>query len=286
MAIELTIFGSDSKGKVPVSPYSDNTFDFCTNSFKTLREAYKEMSENFTMSKPLNLDRTRRLLRRKNDVLAYKREQIKILAIDIDEITDESSYKKVLDYFSKKDYPVILGKSRRWNGSDIFNIKGIMKVDLKNEPRHIKNALSILQTDLGKSVKIDMSVGDTVSYQAPTTKNFVIYVNEDGKYLLDDNKATLVAANNKTNAISTSTSALLKNVKFTQDITNTSLEVFRSLGFVMLDKFNDNGSINFRHGNEVNSPGGYFWWNNSPFMMHHNNKDRSVNIFGYIISPI
>lgn len=283
MLIELTIFGSDSKGKIPVSPYLDNTFDFYTQQFKSLKEAFNEMSTSFVMSKAYVFPHTKRLLRRKKDMMPYKNDRAILLAIDIDEITTKVDYLKVLDYFKKEDYTVILGKSRRWNGEDIFNIKGLMVVDLKNEPKHIKNALSILQKDLGTHIKIDMSVGDTISYQAPMHRFDIIYTNERGTNILDDAKATLVEANNKTDKIAHSTTSLLANVIFSKDMTDLSLQIFNHLGFRMIQhKVNDNGSINFTHGSEVNSPGGYFWFSSNPFLMHHNNVEKTVNIFGYV----
>lgn len=280
--IEVTVFGSDSKGKVPVSPYADSTFHFQTKKYTNLTEAFLEMSTSFTMSKPFSCDDVR-LLRRKKNMAQYKLDRITNIAIDIDEITTKVDYLKVIKYFTAQDYQVILGKSRRWDGEEIFNIKGLMVVDLLNEPKHIKNALSILQKDLGRNVKVDMSVGDTVSYQAPTTRNDVIYQNDKGITVLNDERATLVAANLKSEKISKSTTALLSDVSFTKDIVDLSLDLFRQLGFTMYSsKINDNGSINFSHGHEVNSPGGYFWFGTNPFLMHHNNTERTVNIFGYV----
>lgn len=280
--IEITVLGSDSKGKVPISPYADSTFHFSTASYSNLKDAFLEMSTSFTMSKPFSCNDIR-LFRRKVNMLPYKLERIKNIAIDIDEITTKVDYLKTIKYFTEKDYMVILGKSRRWDGKEIFNIKGLMVVDLLNEPKHIKNALSILQRDLGHNVKIDMSVGDTVSYQAPTTRCDVIYSNENGTDILDDEKATLVAANQKTEKISKSTSALLENVSFSNDIVDLSLDLFGQLGFEMMsNRVNANSSINFKHGHEVKSVGGYFWFRSNPFLMHHNNTERTVNIFGYV----
>lgn len=281
--IELTIFGSDSKGKVPYSPYSDDTFDFETKTFTTLKDAFTEMVTNFTLSKPLEIAGTRRMERRANSLKAFKQSRITSLALDLDEITNETDYKKVVEYFTTNDYSVILGKSRNWDGDKNFNIKGIIRVDLRNEPKHIKNALNILQRDLSDLTKVDMTVGNDASLQAPTKQSFVIYNKEVGTNIINDQQAEIVEINRVSAKTIQPMEGLLSKAAFSQSITDMALQIFYAHGFSMVSNvINGNGSINFSHTTEVKSAGGYFWFSTMPFIMHHNNPDKSFNIFGYI----
>lgn len=280
--IELTIFGSDSEGKVPYSPYSDNTFDFETKQYATLKEAFAEMVESFTLSKPISIQGVKRMERNAKALNSHNYNRLTSLAVDLDKIRTEAHYKEVVDYFKKSDYSVILGKSRNWNGETNFNIKGIIRVDIRNESKQIKNVLRILQRDLGERTEVDLSVGNSASYQAPIRQSYVIYNKEMGSNIIDDNQADIIQIQKETEKLPLPQIGLLSKASYNQSITDLALSIFQESGFTMVGSQNANGSVNFKHGSEVHSPGGYFWFRETPFVMHHNNSDKSLNIFSYI----
>jgi len=268
--VKLTLFNGEGNNKNPISPYKDGSFLFITKTLPSLRDAFIFMVKHFTLSKPLNIDTSIKELRRKINLKKYSPNKIYNIAIDLDEIKTKDDYLKTIDYFKDNNYSIILGKSKGWNGKNKFNMKGILRVNFTNDENIIKSALSYVQSELGDSSKIDLSVAGLVSLQAPSKSDFIVHYNEIGKILSDsDAHCKSVEKTLNTNSIT-----------YDNEVIDECIKIFANLGYTPTNaSINDNGSINFFHPSEVKSKGGYFWFSSNPLVMNHHNKDKSVSVF-------
>jgi len=277
--IQLTIFNAIEINKEPKVAFS-KTFDknhiFININKSTLLEAFKIMSTNFTLSQPLNIKEPTFLKRDKENLNKFKYKKITNIIIDLDKIKTKENYLFIIKYFENKKYSCILGKSRSWDGKDNFNIKGIIRCSIENKEEIIKSILLKLQTELLLNCKVDLTVGNFISYQAPTNSNQIIYHKENGKILTDsetqiENIKTII--NNNYNI----------DFDFENKIIIECLSIFKSLGYSPIkgDKRSDK-AINFYHLSERKTKGGFFWFSSSPLIMNHHNKSRTISIFNLL----
>ena len=273
--VDITVFNGTGKGKSPHSPFGDKTFIFITKSLPSLKDAFMFMIKQYSLSKPLNMPQPMKLRRLKTVLKEFRVDKIYNIALDLDEITTKEDYEGVYEYFADNNYSVILGKSRNWNGKTNLNLKGILRVNLTNEENIIKSALGQIQLALGDKCKVDLSAGNEVSLQAPTNSSEIILYNEKGKVIsdadvyIDEVKSTLDARILETQ----------KLISYNNDVVDECIRIFNNLGYTPISGINDNGSINFQHPSERKSKGGYFWYSSNPLIMHHNNKDKTINCF-------
>lgn len=271
--VRITIFNGEGSGKRPYSPYKDKTFLFITKSLPSLKEAFQFMSKQYSLSKPLVLLEPVRKKRQKVDLAEYAPKKIKNIAVDLDEITNKEDYIECIEYFKEKNYSIILGKSRSWDGKKNFNLKGIMRVNFTNDEEIIKSALTQLQTELGDKCKVDLTVGNMVSLQAPSGNSFIVHYQEKGFILSDSN---VYIEDIKT----TLGGGYVPTISYDNKVIDECISIFSNLGYSPTSgAVNDNGSINFQHPSERKSTGGYFWYSTNPLVMHHNNKDRTLSVF-------
>ena len=277
---KITIFhAKKTTSKTPMSPYDDNTFVFETHEAKTNLELWSVMVSHFILNIPLeNLDKPTRTFRRKANLEAYYGPCLNYIVLDIDDVTSEFDKQTILEYF--KDYKVILGESKSYNGINIFNMKGILFCDCIDFA-DAKMALSVIHHDLKDICTIDESVTRKASLNAPILKNNIFLNNEDGILLKFEKKAAIEHINEiKKEYIG---EGIEIDINELQNIEADSMEklclkVFQTMGFSAL-KNNPNGSITFKHTSEQKTPGGYFWFSTSPYTMHHANSTKSINIF-------
>ncbi len=278
----ITIFDSKSKTyKTPISPYNDKTFTFrtimCTNNL----EMYTLMSKNFMLNIPLLLSEPHRSYRRKSDLEKYYNEYATYIVLDIDEVHSEFDKQMIINYF--KNYKVILGESRSYDGYSNFNIKGILFTE-KIPIDELKNVVAELTIELSKYCRIDESAARRPSLNAPMLKNNIFINNEDGiryKYIKKESIEKINAV--KTEYLNNISDSFNLNIEDLKDIKadsieNLCLKVFQNMGFQAM-KNNGNGSITFKHPSEYKTPGGYFWFKQSPYTMHHFNVSKNINIF-------
>jgi len=270
--VQITLFNAKGEGKIPYSPYEDGSFIFITKKTKTLKEAFLYMISQFSLSKPLEIKEILKVKRTKTALGSFSPERIFNIALDIDEVKTKEDYLEIIDYFKDNKYSVILGKSRSHNSKTNFNIKGMLRVDFKNDEEIIKIGLSQIQADLGDICKIDLTSGNMVSLQAPSKCNFIIHYQEKGKILTDSG----IHIKNVKKSIAQSKEEVLE---YDNDLIDECISIFNSLGYTPISGINDNGSINFKHPQERKSKGGFFWFSSSPLVMRHHNKTRNLNIF-------
>jgi hypothetical protein len=285
MQEKLTVFHAKKESrKIPFSPFDDNTFVFETYTTTSHLQMYNVMVSNFILAIPLhNLDKPIRTFRRKANLEQYQHTSNNYIILDLDNVRSESSKQNILDYF--KDFKVILGASRSHNGINNFRMKGVLfteSIPLED----IKLAMSQIHHDLQDWCDVDESVGRKVSYNAPIMKNDIFLNNEDGilfKFTKKEAQQHIKDVKEEyiTKKIESYTEIPIGDIG--KDIEADTMEklclkVFQTMGFQAI-KNNPNKSISFKHPNENKSPGGYFWFSESPYTMHHANSTKTLNIF-------
>lgn len=275
----ITVFNAlKTNYKIAISPWDDKTFTFTTYEISEFEneKLFNTLVSNWTLNIPLEkLKEPTRTYRRKTHLEQFYGEKITYLVLDIDEVKTKKDRDNILDYFSK--FKCILGESKSYNGTDNFNMKGILFIN-PIPVDNIKQAISNLHFDLKDWCEIDECVGRKASLNAPIQKNKIL-LNKD-RYLYEckfDKHITSIEdsyVDVKENKID------LDNIGG-ETIEEYCINIFKSVGFIPM-KVNDNGSLQFKHPSEIKSLGGYFWFGKSPFTMHHNNSTKTVNIYEMI----
>ena len=285
--IQLTLFNakeSNTKAKVAVSKYKDESFTFVTVEFPSLATAYQYITNEFVLSQPLNLNinEPTSLVRDKVSLTPYKYPRLKNIILDLDKIHTVEDYEDTIEYFKNKKYSCILGKSRSWNGKDVFNMKGIIRIDIENEEEVIEAVLTQLQVELGDKCKIDQSMKQVASYQAPTHSKMMVYTHENGKkltsediYIKDVKEILNKAKKNKEREV--------LDITYNNEIIDECIKIFYSMGYTPIrGSLQEDGAINFQHPIEKKSIGSFFWFSSQPMVMNHPNKSRTISIFNVI----
>jgi len=278
----ITIFESKSKTyKTPISPFGDKTFNFETLIATNNLEMYSIMCSNFILNIPIVISKPLRAFRRKTDLEKLYNATVSYIILDIDEVKSEFDKQVILEHF--KNYKCILGESRSYDGFSNFNIKGILFTeDIPID--EVKNVLAELTMELQQYCKIDEAAARKPSLNAPMLKNNVFVNNEDGirfKYIKKENIEKINDIKKQyLSKISDSFDLDIRDLNSIEadSIENLCLKVFQSMGFQAM-KNNGNGSITFKHPSETKTPGGYFWFKQSPYTMHHFNVSKNINIF-------
>jgi hypothetical protein len=280
MQEKITIFhAKKTQSKTPLSPYDDNTFVFETYEATSNQQMYSVMVSHFILNIPLDkLEKPVRTFRRKANLEPLYSECINYFILDIDQVKSEFDKQQILEYF--KDYKVILGESKSYDGISNFNMKGLLFTECIPF-EDAKMAISVIHHDLKELCVIDESVIRKASLNAPILKNNVFLNNEDGIRFKFIKKAAIEHINDiKKEYIGEGVEI---NISELQDIEADTMEklclkVYQSMGFIAI-KNNPNGSISFKHPSEKKTPGGFFWFSSAPYTMHHGNSTKSLNIF-------
>ena len=280
MKEKITIFhAKKTQSKTPMSPYDDNTFVFETHEATSNLQMYSVMVSHFILNIPLNkLEKPVRTFRRKANLEPLYKDCIDYFILDIDNVKSEFDKQQILEYF--KDYKVILGESKSYDGIANFNMKGILFTECIPF-ESAKMALSVIHHDLKDLCVIDESVTRKASLNAPILKNNVFLNNEDGILFKFVKKEAIEHINEiKKEYIGEGVEINISDVENIEadSMEKLCLKVYQSMGFVAI-KNNPNGSISFKHPSEKKTPGGFFWFSTSPYTMHHGNSTKSINIF-------
>ena len=278
----ITVFTSINKTqKNPISPFNDKTFIFETFLVKSNLEMYSTMCTNFILNLPLLIDKPLRTLRQKTSLEQYYQSKISYVILDIDDVKSEFDKQMVLEFF--KDYKVILGESRSYDGFNNFNMKGVLFTE-EIPITEVKRVLSLLSFELAKYCKLDESVSRKATLNAPILKNKVFLNNEDGiRYKFTKTESIEKINEIKKEYIGNCIEINIEEIKEIQadSLEKLCLKVFQNMGFQAV-KNNTNGSITFKHPLEKKTPGGYFWFSSSPYTMHHFSALKTINIYDTI----
>lgn len=271
--MKVTIFHSKTTtAKTAISPFGDKTFVFETLDFLSNREVFDVMVRNFILNVPLGKQSEPiRTFRRKTSLLEYYDDTVDYFVLDIDQVRSNAHKTQIIEYF--KDYRVILGASKSYDGIENFNLKGVLFV----EPIAIseaKFAIAKIHADLSDICVVDECVVRMATLNAPIQKNQVFLNNEHGKFFTFKQTLDIGDKNVDLDGLAFSE---LESIE-ADTIERLCLKVFQTMGFVAV-KASDNGAISFRHHTETKTPGGFFWFPGSPYTMHHFNSTKSVSIF-------
>lgn len=280
MKEKITIFHSKSTNrKAPISPYDDKTFVFETYETENNLQMFSIMVSHFILNIPLyKQQKPIRTFRRKADLNALYNDHVTYLILDIDKVRSEFDKQKILHYF--KDFKVIIGQSKSYNGIDNFNLKGILFTE-NIELKFVKTAISSIHHDLCDICEIDESISRKATLNAPILKNNIFLNNEDGIRFKFIEKEAIEHINEiKQEYVGDCPEVNISDLdKIEADsMEKLCLKIFQNMGFQAI-KNNSNGSITFKHPSETKSIGGYFWFGSSPYTMHHPNSTKSINIF-------
>jgi len=237
------------------------------------------MVSNFILNIPLaKLEKPIRSFRRIVNLKKYYAKTIKYIVLDIDDVHSQLDANKIIEYF--KPYKVILGQSKSYNAIDNFRMKGILFIE-ELPIEHTKSLIAHIHSELHHLCTMDESVARLVSLNAPINKNAIFINNEEGELFKYTKPASYEAINEmKKEYVGDNVTINIKDIEnITADtIDNLCLNVFQSLNFTAI-RNNPNDSISFKHPSEKSSPGGYFWFSNAPYTMHHSDSTKTINIF-------
>ena len=278
----VTVFDSKSKTyKTPISPTGDKTHTFETLVCSSNMEMYAIMCTNFILNIPIVISKPMLSYRRITALKDFYPKNVTYIILDIDEVGSEFNKQMIIDYF--KNYKVILGESRSYDGYSNFNLKGVLFIE-ETPINDIKDILAELTIELSKYGKVDESVARRATLNAPILKNKIFINNEDGirfKYIKRNNIEKINDIKKEyLSKISTSFDITVEDIQNIEadSIETLCLKVFQNMGFQAM-KNNGNGSISFKHPSEIKTQGGYFWFQQSPYTMHHFNVSKNINIF-------
>ena len=272
----VTIFESKkTQGKNPISPYTDGTFDFRNVECNTSFDMFGVLARNFILNLPLK--QNIKAHKRKSELKTCYPETFDYILLNIGNIKSKQDQISVLKYF--KQYKCVLGESRSANNIDNFNLKGFLFTEPMNLD-DLKLCIQQIHEDLAQCCDVDTGVSRVPTHSAPINK-IKILMNTGGKLFKfvyrPDYKSHELSEILKNNFKVPDT----LNIGTAETIDQICLKAFESMGFQAI-KTNGN-CIVFQHPSEVKSPGGYFWFRDSPYVMRHYNEAKNVNIFNQMM---
>lgn len=272
--IVTTFKSRETRGKKPLSPYDDLTFDFKTVECD-LPGVFRLMVSNFILNLPITS--SIRLHRRKSELLQYYPQTFNYLIIDVDKVGSSTAMSAILKYF--KNYRCIIGASRSHNGVTNFNLKGVLAVEpLKH------NELKLLAEQIGDDLRqygeLDTSSTRFCTVNAPINKYTVLMENQNGCPYKFVYRPTYSSKSLTEMLDGRFTIPQNIDTAGAETVSDLCLKIFGQMGFSAIRA---NGKCTlFSHPSETKTPGGYFWFEDSPFIMHHYNAVKSVNIFNLV----
>ena len=277
---KITVFNSQkTTGKKPLSPFGDNTFEFRTLEVLDPMNLFRVLSKEFILNITLDLKEPTKLRRRKQELDKFYPETVNYVIIDVDHVSSKANQLEILKYFKK--YKCILGESRSCNNIDNFNIKGFLFLK-PIEIFKLKPLLEQIHDDLIEYGDVDMAPSHKAKLNAPTNKVSVLLESNEPEY---EFVLRLKGVNRKSfdNMVNVNSLTEIPNgIDFSNidSIDKLCLKVFESLGFEALKA--NNNCIIFKHISELKSPGGFYWFKENPYVMHHYNEVRTINLFDKI----
>lgn len=272
---KVTFFNvKNTKSKVPYSPYNDKSFIFETIDINDNIDFFNVLTSHFILNLPLNvIQRPIRCKRTSAELKPFRKDKFTYFIVDV-AIDSEYNKNKVIEYF--KDYKVILGESRSFNKYDNFNIKGVLFTE-ELTFEELKVLFASIQRDISDYGYLNDNSIHITSLSAPILKNNILYNNQSG------NRAKKISRNisefikeYEIESENIGTTQAFKSING-ESISEICLNTFKLLGYIPI-KEKPNGSIIFEYQGCQN----YFWYNNSPYIMHHPNRLKSVNIFNIV----
>jgi len=121
--IKVTVFESETNSKIPISKFDDETFffnsvDIPINELPFLIENFYYLNRSFSIN-------NKRLDRKKESLNQYLNDDIDFIVIDVDKVFSLEARDGVIEAIKNEEIPFILCKSRSYNHTVNFNMKGL-----------------------------------------------------------------------------------------------------------------------------------------------------------------
>jgi hypothetical protein len=321
----LTAFrGSGVREKV-IYPYrEDHSFDFLNveidlSDFENgILEIGEIMKNEFVLNYPLQRSiRTKRDQAHLQNLIAYK---LDYLFLDFDDVESEETAFEIGQVMENFGYTFVLFKSRSYgkvkDGQMIFNLKGLLFVDISFDMNIIQHTLesldSVLREEIFENFKLDTTMKNFSGYQAPLkraveivafgkgenmnqiyTNGNIDEVEEDWNFDENDDFDFKESENFHPNDFQNDnepefTQPVAKKVKedpwrdfLNENLPYVIIENLRyRLGFKPL-KINGNGTIQFCHPDE-NTRGGYYSFFDDQLVIRHPVREKNIYLEEYI----
>lgn len=273
MAITLTLFNGQGDTKIPFSTYEDGSFIFANKTSKSLTEAYEFMIRNYSLSRPLELTEPVNMFRTKVDLTPYVPERIGNIAINLTEIQNRYEVDEVIEYFNQKNYACIIGQGNGYDGKKNFHLQGILRVDFNTDESTIKNALMVMQSELGEKCKVDLFSSSIISVQPPANNSKILHTRENGKILKNSEVTPVLSSKHNSKHL---------KISYDDEFVEMCLEQFAQLGFHASSAVSKGKAISFYRKFEEGTKRGFYWFIDKPLLMNHKNKTSSVSIYHFM----
>ena len=252
----LTYFKSkETKGKMPLSPYNDNTFDFITIEVNDILTMYRYMVKNFVLNIPIS--KSIKTYRRKSCLSSYCLDTYNYVVLDFNDVTTKEKQVHILKYFKK--YKCVLGESRSNNGIDNFNMKGILCIN-SIKLINVKQLVDQIKYDLIEYGTLDTCVTSIGSVSAPINRYNILLESHGEPY----------------EYVYRYVDKPLEEIKppKSETVEMLCLDVFKSMGFEAVCDFSES-PVKFKH----DSDNGYYWYPSTPSIMRHQDRSKNVDIY-------
>ena len=267
--VTLTLFNGLGNSKIPFSNYEDGTFIFVNKNFDTLEESYKFIQANYSLSVPLDLTEPVKMYKDRKTLEKYSSTEISNITILLTEIKSQFEVEEVISHFKLKNYACVIGRSFSYNDKDDYSLQVILKVDFTYNEETIKNALILLQAELGEICRVDLYNASITSVQPPSNNNKTLFINEEGRILKNEEVAPVLSPKHKM-------------VSFNDEFVDLCLEYFRELGFHTSTAKAKGNSIPFYRKFKSSTKKGFYWFLDNPLVMNHKDRNFSVSIYHLI----
>jgi hypothetical protein len=267
--VTLTLFNGLGNTKIPFSNYEDGTFIFVNKKFSTLEESYKFIQANYSLSVPLDISEPIKIHKDRKSLEKYSSTNISNITILLTEIKSQFEVEEVLSHFKLKNYACVIGRAYSYNDKDDYSLQVILKVDFTYNEETIKNALIVLQAELGEICRVDLYNASITSVQPPSNNNKILLINEEGKILKNEEVAPVLSPKHKM-------------ISFNDEFVDLCLEYFRELGFHTSTAKAKGNAIPFYRKFKNSTKKGFYWFLDNPLVMNHKDRNFSVSIYHLI----
>jgi len=275
---DVTVFyTNNSKSKVPISPYDDGTFVFETVHVETKDEIFRVMVHNFILNVPKDLKEPIRCHRRKSEIGKFNKKSYNYVVIDCDDIYSQENRDKVLEFFKK--YNCIIGESRCADKVENFNLKGVLLIEETNF-EDLKWLVAEIHDQLQQYCTIDEAVARSVSLNCPIKKYDILLDSDGVLYRYKNTRNLSISKQAKIYELTKLNSNDFQDLE-ADSIDQLCLKVFQKMGFQAMS-VETNNVIRFKHPSEKKTPGGYYWFSTSPYIMHHFNASKTISIYDQV----
>ncbi len=297
--------GSYVKDKV-IYPYrEDHAFDFYnvdiddSDFIDLILQVGVLIANEFILNYPLQ--RSVRTLRDQAHLQNHLVNKLDYVFLDFDNIYNEQTAHNIVEVMKNNDYKFVIYKSRSFgkikeNGEKVFNLKGLLFVDIEFNSDIIGYVLETIDATLREEIfdefNLDVSMKNFAGYQAPLNREADIIGWNEGSNIprffqnkFNQNRLSSNRIQNSQPVHQVVYNEQSSNNQFREYIQeNISYEIIEELrydlGFRPI-RINENGTIQFSRVGEISS-GGYYSFIDDQLVIRHPLKEKNVYLLKYL----